>query len=652
MSHESDTRVPLTSETETEFHHLQIVDHNDSCSSVDDFDSTNRNKHNHSEDGDYDNDDPNLEGGRQGGQSSLSSCIINLLNTVAGAGMLGLPAAYAGSGYVGGTVIMLIASFFSANGLRLLCFSAETARIKFLSNQINTNNNSEHNRRKASPSSSSTPVEYQASFYSVAQAALPEFTILIDFAVAIKCFGVATGYFITVADCMVDSFVYLLSDSSSSSEEDSIFLSRHFWVLSAFMLVLPISFFKTLDALKFTSLLSLFLIYSLAVGIILYAQGIFHPCPPPPGADTTTFHDTTMDFITPDNFYDSSYDYSINANNTTVTPATCHGTTSYLTSPTQTLSNLPIFVFSFTCHQNVFSVFNEISHRTHSRLERVISTSIKAALFLYYAVAIEGYRTFGDHVSGDILLNYPQTIEVTCMRISIAIMVILSYPLQLDPSRRSVISLVREISRLRTNRRKNEYIHMHNDGKEKNTEMPERSMFDKEDRTKDSLLLEEEENMNSFHSFEDENDDDNNPNLSDEASTSSTVTDLNEAMGVPLCDEENEFVIGGKESKEEAQLLLQAYNEFLFNSITCSFLLGSFIVAMMVSDLGVVLGVVGATGSTMVSYILPGAIYIKLHPEQRFWKHKWKFLACMQLGLGLVIVPTALYFVLFYGAAG
>ena len=106
-----------------------------------------------------------------GGSASALSCIINLTNTVAGTGMLGLPGAFAGSGFVVGTILLVVASLFSANGLRLLALSAEKVGIS---------------------------QEKPSSFYIIANAALPDFTLVIDFAVALKCFGVATGYFITV----------------------------------------------------------------------------------------------------------------------------------------------------------------------------------------------------------------------------------------------------------------------------------------------------------------------------------------------------------------------------------------------------------------------------------------------------------------------
>jgi amino acid permease len=80
----------------------------------------------------------------------------------------------------------------------------------------------------------------------------------------------------------------------------------------------------------------------------------------------------------------------------------------------------------------------------------------------------------------------------------------------------------------------------------------------------------------------------------------------------------------------------------LFYTITIAFLLLSFTVAMIVDDLGVVLAMVGATGSTLVSYVLPGLIYVKIHPEMDLYKIG----AYVQIYVGCMIIPIALYFVL------
>jgi amino acid permease len=71
-------------------------------------------------------------------------------------------------------------------------------------------------------------------------------------------------------------------------------------------------------------------------------------------------------------------------------------------------------------------------------------------------------------------------------------------------------------------------------------------------------------------------------------------------------------------------------------------------VALTLADLGVLLSVVGATGSTIVSYILPGSIYYSMHSADMTWKRKAA--ACMFFA-GCGIIPLALGFILFGGAS-
>ena len=86
-------------------------------------------------------------------------------------GVLGLPHAFASTGFIGGTVILLVCACSSAFALHFLGKCA-----------------------KKIPS----PV----SFYSVAEVALPGYSLWIDFAVAIKCYGVATSYLVVIGDLM------------------------------------------------------------------------------------------------------------------------------------------------------------------------------------------------------------------------------------------------------------------------------------------------------------------------------------------------------------------------------------------------------------------------------------------------------------------
>lgn len=442
-----------------------------------------------------------------GGNATLWSGFINLTNTIVGAGMLGLPGAFAGTGNVGGTILILLGSFFSAHGLVLLSKAAQRAGLP-------------------------------SSFYSVACAAVPQYTILIDLAVALKCFGVATGYLITVGDCMVDALDHILLNGDPEHDDTfflKLVLSRQFWVVGAVLAVMPFSFYRTLDDLKKTSALALIFVFFLAFGIIAYAYDIADACP-----------DQVED---------------------------CRGEIVAFTDAPSTLSKLPIFIFAFTCHQNIFPIVNELQDRTQVRLNVVIFASIGFALVLFYIVAIEGYHTFGSNVRGDILLNYPENGYVTILRMCIAFMLALHYPLQLDPSRRCITSLLTVVNKWKVGRA--------------------RSLFRRR--------------------------------FSDTEYSAST-----ESYGIRN-DTESEDNVDNNLSSDDG----------VFDAITISFLFLSFVIAVVVDDLGVVLAMVGATGSTLVSYVLPGLIYVKLQPAM----DATKVMAYVQLIMGCLIMPVALYFV-------
>ena len=62
----------------------------------------------------------------------------------------------------------------------------------------------------------------------------------------------------------------------------------------------------------------------------------------------------------------------------------------------------PIFVFGFTCQQNIFSIVNEIENPTIGRVNKVIVGSIGTAVVTYLAVAACGYATYGSLVESDV----------------------------------------------------------------------------------------------------------------------------------------------------------------------------------------------------------------------------------------------------------
>jgi len=297
----------------------------------------------------------------------------------------------------------------------------------------------------------------------------------------------------------------------------------------------------------------------------------------------------------------------------------CKGETYLITSIPQIIKNLSIFVFSFTCHQNIFTVVNEISNRTTKRIDTVITLTIYTALVLYLIISIEGYKTYGNYVKGDILLNYPQTSGiVTFMRLGIVIIMVASYPLQLDPSRRCIISLIYSIKKTffnDSNNQEDQQQHSNND--------------------KESYQFLENFNQNDNNTNKQKTIIDNNNIEEEEVELPSFIEKYHQKNN--MHSYHGKIHISKKDKNKHQQ------HDILFLIITIIFLLASLSIAIIITDLGVILSVVGATGSTIVSYVLPGLIYFKLCDKN------WNLLKCMalvQLCLGLIILPSALYFVI------
>lgn len=174
-------------------------------------------------------------------KASLWSCYMSLTSTIIGAGILGLPYAFAQTGYLLGSFLLLTCGSFSFLGLHFLSICA---------------------RKTKAP----------ASFYSVAEATIPKFSYLIDLAVFAKCHGVSISYLIVVGD--------LMPAAMSQFGSAPMWQSRIPWILIAFGIVAPLSSLQSLDALKWTSSLSVVFILFLVILVILYSLDVsgLDPC--------------------------------------------------------------------------------------------------------------------------------------------------------------------------------------------------------------------------------------------------------------------------------------------------------------------------------------------------------------------------------------
>ncbi|ETO34813.1 amino acid/polyamine transporter [Reticulomyxa filosa] len=336
-----------------------------------------------------------------------------------------------------------------------------------------------------------------SSFFELSKLTVPKAMKLVDIAVVLKCFGVATSFLVVVGDLMPDVMTAILSDNSSDCGDVRVFFVVDFGVhtyiffvayvrmIAIFVVIFVVPFvrFKQMNRLKLISAAALLCFVYVLIVVILYAAvPSLDPCKNDDGCKGSIDAGPTNAF----NF----------------------------------VKVLPIYIFCFTCHQNAFTITNELKDNSLPRLNKIIACSIAIAMSVYICFAYCAYFTFGSETESDILPNYPKSWAISIVRIVLA------------------ISLARQ-------------------------------------------------------------------------SLSSLVFGRN----------------------------IEELDDKMFYLITYVFTLSAFALSMAVKNLGIVLAFVGATGSTAISYVLPGIYYYSLHKNDP--DNRTKYVAVAMIILGCVITPFA-----------
>lgn len=306
------------------------------------------------------------------GFASMASCVVALTNTILGSGMLGLPAAFAACGYVLGTFFLFAGAIASGFGLHLLACSADTLW-----------------RQERAEGKARSP----KTFYSVARYGLPRWAFLIDVAVAIKCFGVGCSYLIVIGDLMPEAMEDLVPTVP-------VLHARTFWVLTGWVVVGPLSCMPTLDKLKVTNnlaILCVLLVTALTVVFALATLGLISPG----GGDDEGGGGGGGDGGST-NWLDPC-----NLPRTLPCPPTpppgpeipcgepCVGERLALRMDVGTVRTLTVFIFAYTCQQNLLGVVNELRDFSVDRADTVIRSSIGISAAVFTLVSFAGYTTYG-----------------------------------------------------------------------------------------------------------------------------------------------------------------------------------------------------------------------------------------------------------------
>ncbi|OAV94920.1 hypothetical protein PTTG_04675 [Puccinia triticina 1-1 BBBD Race 1] len=415
------------------------------------------------------------------GTASFLSCVANLSNTILGTGMLAMAHGFAQGGLIIGFTTVIICGSMAYLGLYLLSLCAAHPAIP----------------------------QRTASFSSISKLTYPQASTLFDLAIAIKCFGVSISYLLIFGKLMPQVILSFKSTSSllltdENTENTLWLLDRRLWITLSMLVLVPVSFLPTLDSLRHISYVALIGVFNLIIVVIF--KFCFSSDPLPSKSSGAEIHWIKLD-------------------------------PSFLTA-------LPLFVFAYTCAQNIFSVHNEMVDNSPRQMKTVLLTCIGSAVGTYEIVGVLGYLTFGSKVSSNLISDYESSIFISISRLTISILVLFSYPLQLFPCRSSLIKV-----------------------------------------------------LNHKHSQE------SSPEIH-HAPLATTSQDLERE------DVQDSVEVGD----EDMHLGDEPISVKLYVGITAFLLLGSFLIAVNVERLETVLGFVGSTGSTTISYILPGLFFRKLFP--------------------------------------
>lgn len=399
-----------------------------------------------------------------------------------------------------------------------------------------------------------------SSFFTLCMLTYPLLSPLFDLAMIVQCFGVSLSYLVLIGDV----FPGLFGGESN------------FWILLSAVVTVPLCCLKKLDSLRYSSILGLFALAYLSLLVITYFA-----------------HDILL-----------TDDYK-----------RYRGEVSWFKvyDTNGLMSTFSIIVFAYTGSMNLFSIINELKENSMENITSVIKRSISISTFVFLAVGISGYLTFGSNTLGNIVLNYdPESIWTYIGKLCLGSMVMLSFPLLFHPCRSAINNLIVwleiqfKMEPAITGDTRNE---LHSS---------------RTDATPIRLSIQDEENESLS-------------GLSNDAIESANT--------------EETHIMRGNNVEHTP------FPDSRFYAITVLLLLATYTLALKIKSFAFVLAIVGATGSTAISFTLPGLFGYKLigtdslavgqviPPRERFYKR----CSALLVWYGLGVMFFSLYVTLKYG---
>ena len=236
----------------------------------------------------------------------------------------------------------------------------------------------------------------------VAKLTYPSVGIILDVAIILKCLGVALAYLLLIGEIMSTFYkgIILTEGLNPSDSINQLLSDPRAWILLFLVIVVPLSALKRIDQLKYTSFLGLMAV----VYLTLLAMVNVFVSPIAPSEDIYAFR--SPDF--------------------------------------KDLGRFGAFAFAFTCHQNVFPIYNELRDNSVFNMSALGFICIVISFMIYEVYGVFSYINYANVLAEKSMFYYYSTENVAFQiaRILFALLLAFSYPLLALPIRQSAQRLL------------------------------------------------------------------------------------------------------------------------------------------------------------------------------------------------------------------
>ncbi|AET38825.1 Avt7p Ecym_3335 [Eremothecium cymbalariae DBVPG len=283
------------------------------------------------------------------------------------------------------------------------------------------------------------------------------------------------------------------------------------------------------------------------------------------------------------------------------------------------VSTFSIIILAYTGSMNMFSVINELKDNSTANAKRVVYYSVGISTLIFLSVGLGGYLTFGNNVLTNVILNYDESAITTRIgTFSLGTMVILSFPLLFHPGRIAFNNMVHWL-----------------------------------DITYALYIMRREQKLEE-------------PVLADNESTRPicmSVDDEEDRLMLGIEGESYQSLPRGTQSQEELSEQMEHDSSAVpldgsrFYIVTWILLLIMYVLALNVTSFALILALVGSTGSTSISFTLPGLFGYKLIGTESLIKGNslnrkeiWCRLASLGLALyGILVTLISVFVIIYFG---